>query len=208
MKRIDELIERYPDLAGIKGNIEHAYQMMEEAYTSGHKILIGGNGGSCADGEHMVGELMKGFLKHRVISAELQKSLQEVDPEMGAELSEKLEGAITAITVTNHPGLTTAYANDIGAEYEFAQQVNGYGRRGDLFIAISTSGNSKNVLFAAVTAKAMGIKVLAFTGGTGGKLMKYADEAIVIPYNTSFEVQERHMPVYHALCLEMEDKFF
>ena len=149
---LDELISRYPVLAPVKADIRIAYETMKECYERGGKLLIAGNGGSCADSEHIVGELMKGFVKKRLVSAEIEAALKTVDPQMGAELSEKLQQGLPAIALTGHAGLTTAFMNDVDGSMTYAEQVLGYGKEGDVFLGISTSGNSKNVLYAAVTA--------------------------------------------------------
>ena len=208
MNNIDELIRRYPDLEPVKSDIEKAYKLIEKAYAGGNKLLVGGNGGSAADAEHIVGELMKTFRKNRPISYDLKQRLQKIDPERGAKLSEGLQLSLEAIAITCHNTLNTAVANDVAPQLEFAQQVCGYGREGDVLLAISTSGNAENLLLAAITAKAMGLKVVLLTGKTGGKILPLADAAIVVPENETYKIQERHMPIYHAICMELEEKFF
>ena len=205
---LDELISRYPVLAPVKADIRTAYETMKECYERGGKLLIAGNGGSCADSEHIVGELMKGFVKKRLVSAEIEAALKTVDPQMGAELSEKLQQGLPAIALTGHAGLTTAFMNDVDGSMTYAEQVLGYGEEGDVFLGISTSGNSENVMYAAVTAKAKGLKVVGLTGKTGGKLAKLADVAIIVPEQETYKIQELHLPIYHALCLMLEDRFY
>ena len=205
---LDELISRYPVLAPVKADIRTAYETMKECYERGGKLLIAGNGGSCADSEHIVGELMKGFVKKRLVSAEIEAALKTVDPQMGAELSEKLQQGLPAIALTGHAGLTTAFMNDVDGSMTYAEQVLGYGKDGDVFLGISTSGNSENVMYAAVTAKAKGLKVVGLTGKTGGKLAKLADVAIIVPEQETYKIQELHLPIYHVLCLMLEDKFY
>ena len=173
---------------------------MKECYERGGKLLIAGNGGSCADSEHIVGELMKGFVKKRLVSAEIEAALKTVDPQMGAELSEKLQQGLPAIALTGHA--------DVDGSMTYAEQVLGYGKEGDVFLGISTSGNSKNVLYAAVTAKAKGLKVIGLLGRDGGRIRGYSDTAIVVPEQETFKIQELHLPVYHALCLMLEEYFF
>ncbi|OKZ57875.1 MAG: phosphoheptose isomerase, partial [Clostridiales bacterium 44_9] len=175
---IEELVKRYPVLESVKGQIEDAYKILETCYENGGKLLIAGNGGSAADSDHIVGELMKGFVKRRPVSAELAEALKQADPERGEELAKKLQGGLPAIALTNHTALSSAFANDVDGMLSYAQQVNGYGKAGDVFLGISTSGNSENVMYAAVTAKAKGLKVIGLTGKTGGKLAKLADVAI------------------------------
>ena len=156
---IEELVKRYPVLESVKGQIEDAYKILETCYEDGGKLLIAGNGGSAADSDHIVGELMKGFVKRRPVSAELAEALKQADPERGEELAKKLQGGLPAIALTNHTALSSAFANDVDGMLSYAQQVNGYGKAGDVFLGISTSGNSENVMYAAVTAKAKGLKL-------------------------------------------------
>ncbi len=205
---LDELIERYPALLPVKETIRDAYEILKESYKCGGKLLIAGNGGSCADSEHIVGELMKGFVKKRPVSEEIRSALEMVDAKMGEELAEKLQQGLPAIALTGHAGLTTAFINDVDGSMTYAEQVLGYGREGDVFLGISTSGNSGNVLYAAVTAKAKKMKVIGLLGRDGGKIRKYCDAAIVVPEQETFKIQELHLPVYHALCLMLEEHFF
>lgn len=205
---LTELLERYPVLETVRDDIKAAYEMMRECYESGGKLLIAGNGGSCADSEHIVGELMKGFVKRRPVEEELAKALRQIDPERGAALAERLQQGLAAIALTGHQGLSTAFLNDVDGEMAYAQQVMGYGKKGDVFLGISTSGNAKNVMYAAVTAKAMGLKVIGLTGKSGGQLREISDAAVVVPEQETFKIQELHLPVYHALCLMLEEYFF
>ena len=186
----------------------NAYNLLEEAYRNGCKLLVCGNGGSASDSEHIVGELMKEFKLKRKVYSDHATVLKEIDPELGQTLAEHLQGALPAISLTGHSSLQTAYMNDAVPELVFAQQVNGYGKPGDVFLGISTSGNSKNVLYAAVNAKAKGLKVIGLTGAKGSKLMKYADVCIRVPETETYKIQEYHLPVYHCLCLMLEEKFF
>ena len=165
MKHIDLLMERYPSLESAKDDIVAAYLLLEESYKNGGKLLVAGNGGSAADAEHIVGELMKGFKLPRKPETDFAEKLVAENQELGAVLAENLQGALPAIALDGHPALSTAYMNDCEPLLCFAQQVNGYGKSGDVFLGISTSGNSKNVLFAATTAHAKGMKVIGLTGG-------------------------------------------
>lgn len=203
---IEELIERYPKLDREKDNIVKALDIMLECYKNKGKLLVAGNGGSAADAEHIVGELMKGFVEPRKLPKEYVEKLEAVDSEMGRELGEKLQGALPAISLVGHVALSTAYLNDVDPLLGFAQQLNGYGQENDVFLAISTSGNSKNILYACVVAKAKGMKIVALTGGTGGELKDIADVAIVAPEKETYKIQEYHLPIYHWLCLEIEEK--
>ena len=202
------LIDRYPKLIVCREDIMNAYNLLEEAYSNGRKLLVCGNGGSASDSEHIVGELMKEFKLKRKVYSDHATVLKEIDPELGQTLAEHLQGALPAISLTGHSSLQTAYMNDAVPELVFAQQVNGYGKPGDVFLGISTSGNSKNVLYAAVNAKAKGLKVIGLTGAKENKLMKYADVCIRVPETETYKIQELHLPVYHCLCLMLEDYFF
>lgn len=205
---LEELTERYPVLAQVRGQILEAYERMAGCYEQGGKLLVAGNGGSCADAEHIVGELMKGFVKRRPVSEELQARLREESAEHGAELAASLQGSLQAIALNGHPGLSTAFANDVNADMIYAQQLFGYGKAGDVFLGISTSGNSKNIDYAVTAAKAKGIFVIGLTGKDGGKLGRRADTAIIVPEQETFKIQELHLPIYHALCLMLEEHFF
>lgn len=208
MKHVDLLVERYPQLAVCRDDVIDAYEIMEEAYLGDKKLLIAGNGGSAADSEHIAGELMKRFRLHRSVPAEFAEKLKEIDPIRGENLAKNLERGLMAIPLVAHEALTTAYINDVDGLGVFAQQLYGFGREGDVFLGISTSGNSKNVMSATVVARALGIKVIGLTGKTGGELASVADVAIRVPETETYLIQELHLPIYHCLCLMLEDKFF
>lgn len=208
MKHIDLLVERYPSLELAKNDIVAAYLLLEESYKNGGKLLVAGNGGSAADAEHIVGELMKGFKLPRKLETDFAEKLVAENQELGAVLAENLQGALPAIALDGHPALSTAYMNDCEPLLCFAQQVNGYGKSGDVFLGISTSGNSKNVLFAATTAHAKGMKVIGLTGAKDSKLKDMSDVCIKAPQTETYMIQELHLPIYHCLCLMLEDKFF
>ena len=208
-KHINDLIARYPILAPCREDLLQAYEVLEACYTQGRKLLVAGNGGSAADSEHIVGELMKEFKLKRNVYADQAESMQRIDPEMGRILAENLQGALPAISLCEHSGLNTAFMNDSGEPaLIFAQQVNGYGRKGDVFLGISTSGNSKNILYAAIAAKAKGLKVIGLTGQKESRLQKLADVCIRVPETETYKIQELHLPVYHALCMMLEEHFF
>ena len=207
-KMLDELIVRYPILENQRVNVEAAYMVLEEAFTNGKKLLVAGNGGSAADAEHIVGELMKGFVKKRPLNEDMLCSLSEIDEKEGRAIGEKLQGALPAIALVDHVALSTAFINDVDPLLGFAQQINGYGNEGDVFLGISTSGNSKNILSACTVAKAKGLKVIGLTGGTGGKLKEKADVVIVVNESETYKIQELHLPIYHTLCLMLEEHFF
>lgn len=208
MKYIDELIERYPALEVCRNDIYHAYEIMAESYQNKGKLLVAGNGGSASDSEHIVGELMKSFVLPRKLDKNYADKLIAIDSEMGAELADKLQGALSAIALDGHIALSTAYLNDVDPLLGFAQQVNGYGMEGDVFLGITTSGNSKNILYANTVAKAKGMKTIALTGKDGGKIKDMVDVAIVVPEDETYKIQEYHLPVYHCLCLMLEKYFF
>lgn len=208
MRHIDLLVERYPSLESAKNDIVAAYLLLEESYKNGGKLLVAGNGGSAADAEHIVGELMKGFKLPRKPEADFAEKLVEENQELGSVLAENLQGALPAIALDGHPALSTAYMNDCEPLLCFAQQVNGYGKSGDVFLGISTSGNSKNVLYAATTAHAKGMKVIGLTGAKDSKLKGMSDVCIKAPQTETYMIQELHLPIYHCLCLMLEDRFF
>ncbi len=207
-KHIDLLLQRYPKLECVKKDIINAYLVMEECYLNGGKLLVAGNGGSAADSEHIAGELMKRFKIQRPVSDEYARRLVAIDRERGTELAKNLERSLMAIPLVAHEALTTAYINDVDAIGVFAQQLLGFGREGDVFLGISTSGNSKNVMNATVVARASGIKIIGLTGADGGELATVADVAIKVPETETYMIQELHLPVYHCLCLMLEERFF
>jgi D-sedoheptulose 7-phosphate isomerase len=199
------LFERYPVLRGCEKELRAAFDILAAAYRSGNKLLVCGNGGSAADSEHMVAELMKGFLKRRPLSAEDSAKLEAAG---GKEIASRLEGALPAIALPSQMSLLTAIANDGDYDLAFAQQVYGLGRPGDALIGISTSGRSRNVCNAVIVAKAFGLKSIALTGRSGGDLAPLADVAIKVPSDNVAEIQELHLPVYHWLSTELEAAFF
>lgn len=208
IKHVDLLMKRYPSLEVCNEDIIKAYEYLERSYTNGNKLLVCGNGGSASDSEHIVGELMKEFKLKRKVYSEQADAMKAIDPKLGAILAQHLQGTLPAITLTAHSSLTTAFMNDSEPMLVFAQQVNGYGKEDDSFLGISTSGNSMNVLYAAVTAKARGLKVIGLTGQKESKLSKLADVCIRVPETETYKIQELHLPVYHCLCLMLEDHFF
>lgn len=208
MEHINLLIKRYPILKNIEQSIIDTYLIMEDCYKKGAKLLIAGNGGSAADSEHIAGELMKSFRMRRSVAPELAERLKGIDADRGAMLASKLESPLTAIALVAHEALTTAYINDVDSDSVYAQQLLGYGRSGDVFLGISTSGNSENIINATVVARALGIKVIGLTGASGGELEKVSDVVIKVPEMETYMVQELHLPIYHCLCLMLEDKFF
>ena len=207
-KYITVLCERYPVLKSVENEISKAYLLLEESYKNGGKLLIAGNGGSAADAEHIVGELMKGFKLSRKLQADFADKLIKENSEFGTVLAENLQGALPAIALDGHPALSTAYMNDCEPVLCFAQQVYGYGKAGDVFLGISTSGNSKNILYAATTARAIGMKVIGLTGAKNSKLDQMCDVCIKVPQTETYKIQELHLPVYHCLCLMLENEFF
>lgn len=206
--QLNYLMRRYPQLIIVKDDIWKAYELLEQSYSLGGKLLVAGNGGSAADAEHIVGELMKGFQKQRILDIKQREKLIEVDKKLGAVLADNLQGNLPAIALDGHPSLTTAYMNDCKPLLCFAQQVNGYGSERDVFLGISTTGESKNILYAAVTARAKGMKVIGLTGERTSKLSRIADTCIKVPQTETYMVQELHLPVYHCLCLMLEERFF
>ena len=206
IKHIDLLIERYPELSICRHQIIEAYKIMKECFVNDGKLLIAGNGGSAADSEHIAGELMKRFKTPRPVSAEFAQKLVSIDPVRGENLARNLERGLMAIPLVAHEALTTAYINDVDGLGVFAQQLFGFGRAGDVFLGISTSGNSKNVMSATVVARALGIKVIGLTGAQGGELASVADVCVQAPSNETYMIQELHLPIYHCWCLMLDRK--
>ena len=207
-KHVDKLCARYPELEVCRNDIVCGYKLMEQCYRSDGKLLLAGNGGSAADCEHIVGELMKRFKKPRPVHADLAQRLKALDAERGTFLADKLEQGLMAISLTTHEALTTAYCNDVDGKAVFAQQLFGYARPNDVFVGISTSGNSENVLYAAILAKALGMSVIGLTGRKGGELARIADVCVKVPADETYQVQEFHLPVYHCWCMMLEEMFF
>lgn len=207
MNILEELINRYPELSEQKENIKNSFELLKDTYENGNKLLVAGNGGSASDSNHIVSELMKSFEKKRCIPKEIYDRI-ESNAKYGMELVNSLEGTLRAISLNNHESLNTAFLNDVNPCATFAQQILGYGDKNDVFLGISTSGNSKNVVMAAITAKAMGLKVIALTGNKNSDLEEIADITIKAPETRTFKVQEYHLPIYHCLCLMLEDYFF
>jgi D-sedoheptulose 7-phosphate isomerase len=208
MDYLQQLITRYPVLGGISGSIKNACDLLINCYKTEGKLLVAGNGGSAADSEHIVGELMKGFVKKRPLFPAFIQELKKIDPESADYLGARIQTGLPAIALTGHNSLSTACINDIDGNIIYAQQLYGYGKSGDVFLGISTSGNAKNIVYAAVTAKAKGLKTIALTGGTGGSIIKYADVSIIVPETETYKIQELHLPIYHTLCLVVEEYFF
>jgi D-sedoheptulose 7-phosphate isomerase len=205
---LELLITRYPQLEPQIGEIKKAAEALINCYEQGKKVLVCGNGGSCSDSDHIVGELMKGFEHKRPVDEQLKNKLTGIGSERGVYLAEKLQTGLPAISLTAHNALITAVANDTDANLIFAQQVMGYGNPGDVLIAISSSGNSQNVLDAILVAKAKSLSVIGLTGESGGKMKAMCDILINVPGKRTAAVQELHLPVYHALCSMIETHFF
>lgn len=205
---LDTLIARYPVLTIARDKIAHAYELLADCFAAGGKLLVAGNGGSAADAEHIVGELMKSFCLPRPMGAAFRKAAEAADAELGTVLGERLQKGLPALALDAHTALGTAWINDCDPALIYAQQVAGYGRPGDVLLGITTSGNSLNIRYAAVAARAAGLKVLSLTGAPGGKIAGLSDVCIHVPATETFKVQELHLPVYHCLCLMLEERFF
>ena len=205
---LNTLAARYPALEAVCPALERLADVLCETYRGGGKLLVAGNGGSAADAEHIVGELMKGFCRRRPLSDADKAALIAADPVRGAHLAETLQQGLPAIALTNHPALSTAFANDCDPNAPFAQQVWGYGNKEDVLLVMSTSGNAENLLLATAAAHAKGMKVALLTGEHGGKLAEVCDIVIRVPAKETYQVQEYHLPIYHVLCLLVEDEFF
>ena len=202
------LIARYPALAGVRSDIAAAFELLAASFAAGGKLLIAGNGGSASDAEHIVGELMKSFALPRPMGAVFQAAAEAADPDLGPVLADGLQQGLPAIALNAHTALGTAWLNDCTPELVYAQQVAGYGRPGDVLLGISTSGNSADILYAAVAARAQGLKAVGLTGEGGGRLAPLSDVCIRVPDTQTYKVQELHLPVYHCLCMMLEERFF
>lgn len=206
---LQRLLNKYPDLQSCAASIEQAFELSKRSFEAGGKMLLAGNGGSAADSEHVVGELMKGFMSKRPLPAAAREKLAAANGEEdGRYLADHLQGALPAVSLVSHTALATAFANDVAADMVFAQQVYGYGKEDDVLVVFSTSGNSANIVRAVQVAKAIGVKTIGFTGRHGGRLKQLCDVAICVPYESTPDIQERHLPVYHALCIMLEEAFF
>jgi len=207
-KRVEAMISRYPGLDCCENKTMEAAKTIIDCFESGGKLLLCGNGGSCADADHIVGELMKSFEKKRPLPEAFKEGLQIASPEHGDYLARNLQNGLPAISLCSHTSLLSAISNDMDADLIYSQQITAYGRENDVLFAISTSGNSQNVVYAAITAKAKGLRVIGLTGHQGGKMKQYCDTSICVPSSTTAEVQEYHLPRYHTICRIIEDRFF
>ena len=208
MEYIERLVGRYPDLTECALSIQAAYLLLETCFSDGKKVLVCGNGGSAADSEHIVAELMKGFYLKRPAPVELRAKLLAQLPAEGAYLADHLQGALPAISLVSQTSLVTAFINDVAADMVYAQQVYGYGTPGDVVVSLSTSGNSANVLNALKVGRALGLGTLGFTGAHGGAMVDACDVVIRVPWQEIPDIQERHEAIYHALCAQLEEHFF
>jgi D-sedoheptulose 7-phosphate isomerase len=198
--------ERYPNLNSLP--VYGAVEEVVACYQRKNKLLVCGNGGSASDSMHIVGELMKGFVHPRTLEAKKQDDLKALYPETAQYFIDNLQQTLPAISLVSEASLLTAFANDQAPDLAFAQQVLGHGVAGDILLAISTSGNSNNVVYAAQIAKLQGVKVISLTGSKGGKLKEYSDILINVPSDETYIVQEYHLPVYHAICAAVENEMF
>ena len=205
---LDDLTKAHPELAGIRSDIQKAYLSLCECFLKGNRLFICGNGGSAADSLHIVGELMKEFVVKRPIDSDTANELRRMFPGEALEFTENLQGALPAYALLGNAALSSAYANDADCEFEFAQQVYGYAKSGDILLSISTSGNAKNVVAAAKIAKCRGLCTIALTGQEGGRLKDVCDIVIAVPEHQTYKIQELHLPVYHVLCRMLELHFF
>jgi D-sedoheptulose 7-phosphate isomerase len=208
MTRIEQLIFSYPGLDVCAADINAAFNVLRDCYRGGGKLLACGNGGSASDAEHIVGELMKGYLLKRPVPEEMRTKLIATSPEDGDYLANHLQGGLQAISLVSQTSLLSAIANDTAADMVYAQQVYAYGRAGDALIGISTSGNSTNVIRAMQVARALGLRTIGLTGQTGGNLKPLCDVCIRVPAQSTALIQERHLPIFHVLCAMLEEEFF
>ncbi len=206
---LEDLVRRYPELEVIIPDIQKTYAFLISCLRDGGTLFLCGNGGSASDSEHIVGELLKGFLNPRcLLETEQQCINNSLAPADAEYLVRKLQRGLRAVALNGHPALSSAVSNDTGADMVFAQQLYVLGKENDVLIGISTSGNSLNVLRAAQVARVKKMKIIALTGRNGGRLTELADAAIVVPAEETYRIQEYHLPVYHALCAMLEKYFF
>ena len=208
MTRIEQLILTYPNLDICMQDIQAAFGILRACYHNGGKLLTCGNGGSAADAEHIVGELMKGYLLKRPIPKEMRAKLISISPQDGDYLADHLQGALPAISLVSQTSLLSAIANDTAADMVYAQQVYAYGHKGDALIGISTSGNARNVINAMQVARVLGLHTISLTGPTGGALKSLCEVCICVPGESTPAVQELHLPIFHVLCAMLEEEFF
>lgn len=207
-KIITDLIRKYPVLAGMEEKIADAASAMVECYSKGGKVLVCGNGGSASQADHLVGELMKSFELKRPLDDSLRKRLAKIAPERGKYLADKLEHSLPSIDLSAQTGLITAISNDIDAALVFAQQLIGYGNEKDVLVAVSTSGNSQNIIDACITARALNMTVIGTTGSTGGRMKELCDILLNVPETGTAAIQELQMPLLHTLCAIIETHFY
>ena len=205
---LDELMERHPALRVCRQDILLAYELMIDCFRSGGRMYVGGNGGSAADAEHLVGELQKGFCLNRPLDEAERKRLVSFDSVDGQYLADRLQGGLPAVSLVSQIALGSAVANDQGGDLALAQSLSALGRRDDVFLGISTSGNARNVALASLVAHCRDMHVIGLTGRDGGWLAKQAEVCIAVPEDETYRVQELHLPVYHTLCMMVEDFFF
>ena len=208
MTRIEQLISTYPELEVCAADTQAAFNTLRDCYRNGGKLLTCGNGGSAADAEHIVGELMKGYLLKRPLAENMRARLVSASAQDGDYLTNHLQGALPAISLVSQTSLLSAISNDTAADMVFAQQVYGYGREGDALIGLSTSGNSRNVILAMQVGRALGLRTIGLTGPTGGVLKPLCDVCICVPAENTPAIQERHLPIFHVLCAMLEEEFF
>ncbi|MDQ2691742.1 MAG: SIS domain-containing protein [Chloroflexota bacterium] len=208
MTRIEQLVASYPELTVCASEIVAAFDILRDCYRSNGKVLTCGNGGSAADAEHIVGELMKGYLLKRSISEEIRARLVAASPQDGDYLADHLQGGLPAVSLVSQTSLLSAIANDTAADMVYAQQVYAYGQEGDALIGLSTSGNSRNIIHAVQVARAGGLRTIGLTGPTGGELRSLCEVCICVPGDSTPAIQERHLPIFHVLCAMLEEEFF
>ena len=204
---LTDMVGRYPVLAACENDVMVAYETLQACFANGHRLYLCGNGGSASDCEHIAGELLKSFKKCRPLSAELMEGLKK-QGDRGQVLIENLQGGLPTVSLCGHTAFSTAFQNDCDPMFVFAQQVGAWGQEGDVLLTLSTSGNSRNCIYAATVAKAKKMSVVALLGGNGGELKGMADAAVVAPEKETYKVQELHLPIYHCLCAMLEEEFF
>ena len=204
---LTEMVERYPMLSKNEDEVLSVYETLAACFAGGHRLYLCGNGGSASDCEHIAGELLKSFKKYRPLPTNLMEGLKN-QGDRGQVLIENLQGGLPTVSLCGHTAFSTAFQNDCDPMFVFAQQVGVWGQEGDVLLTLSTSGNSKNCIYAATVAKAKKMSVVALLGGSGGELKSFADASVVVPEKETYKVQELHLPVYHCLCAMLEEEFF
>lgn len=205
-RHIKELVSRYPVLESVSENLDKVYVALKTCFVNDKTLFCAGNGGSAADSEHIVGEMMKGFLLPRPLNEITRSAIRQRTGD--DTLAGKLQMGLRCISLISHPSLNTAFMNDVDPMMIFAQQLFVLGRSGDAVIGITTSGNAENICNMFKIARARSITTILLTGDRSGLCEPFADLSIHVPASETYKVQELHLPVYHCLCAMLEENFY